>query len=60
MPEEIIEFAGEVIGGVAEAVSEIGAAAASSNRNNGRGCRIFLVFALVLIIVAAVAANFFV
>lgn len=59
MSEEIIELVGEVIGGVAEAVVEIGAATATSNSSTARGCRIFLVSAVVIVIVAAAAVYFF-
>lgn len=56
MAEEIVELAGEVIVGAAEAVVEIGAAAAGGSERSKRGCRIFLWFALAIIVIAAVVA----
>lgn len=56
MAEEIVELAGEVIVGAAEAVVEIGAAAAGGSERSKRGCRVFLWSALVIIVIAAVVA----
>jgi hypothetical protein len=58
MAEEIVELAGELIMGAAEAVVEIGAAAAGGSENSKRGCRVFLWFALAVLVIAAVAAYF--
>lgn len=56
MAEEIVELAGEVIMSAAEAVVEIGAAAAGGNETSKRGCRVFLWSALAIIVIAAVLA----
>lgn len=56
MAEEIVELAGEVIVGAAEAVVEIGAAAARGTEKSKRGCRVFFWSALAMIVIAAVVA----
>lgn len=59
MAEEIIELAGEVIGGVAEAAVEIGAAAVGNGGPSGkRGCRRFLVWSFVILAIVGVVAYF--
>lgn len=59
MAEEIIELAGEVIGGVAEAAIEVGAAAVGNGGPSGRrGCRRFLLWSLAILAVAGVVAYF--
>ena len=58
--EELIELAGEVIGGVAEAAMEIGVAATTSGGPGGRrGCRRFFLWFLLACLVTGVFAYFY-
>ena len=56
MADELIELAGDVIGGVAEAAVEIGVAASGSNNHDKKGCRRFVLWSLFGIVVIGVIA----